>query len=109
MSKRQRFVATSLLLSFGFVFVVYSNFEQSLVPIILLTLATLLLFVWSLKDGLGKDATLLTLVLPMMFTLGVGCVLLARLATACWYAASFKWTRLAADACVLARSRTALL
>ncbi len=72
MSKRQRFVATSLLLSFGFVFVVYSNFEQSFVPIILLTLATLLLFVWSLKDGLGKDATLLTLIQPMMFTLGVG-------------------------------------
>jgi len=72
MTKRERFVATSVLLALGFVFVVYSNLDQVVIPIILLTLATLFLFVWSQKDGLGRNATLLTLILPMLFTLGVG-------------------------------------
>lgn len=72
MTKRQRFLATSVLLALGFVFVVYLNFDQVFIPIVLLTLATLLLFIWSLKDGLSFDARMLTLILPMMFTLGVG-------------------------------------
>lgn len=38
----------------------------------ILSFLTLVLFLWSLREGLNKDMTLLTLVLPAMFTLGVG-------------------------------------
>lgn len=72
MSKRTKFIATSLLLSLGF-------FGLSLIPdtyryagIASLSFLSVLLFFWSLKEGLGKNATLLSLVLPVFYTLGVG-------------------------------------
>lgn len=37
-----------------------------------LTVFTLGFFVWSLREGLGKNMTILSLVLPVSFTLGVG-------------------------------------
>lgn len=37
-----------------------------------LSVLTLILFIWSLREGLGKNMTLLSLVLPVFFTLGVG-------------------------------------
>lgn len=72
MSKRRRFVVTSILLSLGFVAVQFLNDQNRFWAIGVLGLATILLFVWSLFTGLGKNMTLLTLVLPTIFTLGVG-------------------------------------
>lgn len=72
MSKRRRFVVTSLLLSFGFVAVQFLTDQNRFWAIGLLGLATILLFIWSLFEGIGRNMTLLTLVLPTVFTLGVG-------------------------------------
>ena len=72
MTKRQKFVLTSLLLAFGFFLVQFVDFSFRYPAIGALTLASLGLCGWALKDGLGKNATLLTLVLPSLFTAGVG-------------------------------------
>lgn len=72
MSKRRRFVITSLLLSFGFVAIQFLNDQNRFWSIGILGLLTVMLFVWSLWEGLGKNMTLLTLVLPAVFTAGVG-------------------------------------
>jgi hypothetical protein len=72
MSKRRRFVITSLLLSFGFVAIQFLNDQNRFWAIGVLGLLTIALFVWSLWEGLGKNMTTLTLVLPTVFTVGVG-------------------------------------
>lgn len=72
MSKRRRFVATSLLLSLGFVGIQFLTDQNRFWAIGVLGLATPILFTWSLYGGLGRNLTLLTLVLPTIFTLGVG-------------------------------------
>jgi hypothetical protein len=72
MSKRRRFVATSIILSLGFVAIQFLNDQNRFWAIGVLGLATIVLFTWSLYSGLGKNMTLLTLVLPTVFTLGVG-------------------------------------
>ncbi len=72
MSKRRRFVVTSLLLSLGFVAVQFLTDQNRFWAIGVLGLATIILFTWSLFAGLGKNMTLLTLILPTVFTLGVG-------------------------------------
>jgi hypothetical protein len=46
--------------------------EDRLIGIALLTFGSIALFVWMLKEGLNWDATLLTLIMPPLFTLGVG-------------------------------------
>lgn len=72
MSKRRRFVITSLLLSLGFVAIQFLTDTNRFWAILLLGILTILLFLWSLWEGLGKNMTLLTLVLPAIFTAGVG-------------------------------------
>ncbi len=72
MSKRQRFVITSLVLSLGFLGIQFIENQYRFLAIGTLSLLTLTLFVWSLWEGLGRDMTLLTLVLPVFFTVGVG-------------------------------------
>ena len=72
MSKRQRFVITSLLLSLGFVAIQFLTDQNRFWSIGVLGLLTIMLFSWSLFENLGKNMTLLTLVLPTVFTLGVG-------------------------------------
>lgn len=72
MTKRQRFIITSLILSLGFVTIQFLPERYRLISIGALGATTLLLFAWSLKEGLGRNMTLLTLVLPFFFTLGVG-------------------------------------
>lgn len=72
MSKRTRFVITSLILSLGFIGIQFLNDQNRFWAIGILGVLTLTLFLWSLFDGLGRDMTLLTLILPVMFTLGVG-------------------------------------
>lgn len=72
MSKRRRFVITSILLCLGFVGVQFLNDQNRFWAIGVLGLATAILFSWSLFEGLGLNMTLLTLILPTIFTLGVG-------------------------------------
>jgi hypothetical protein len=72
MSKRTRFVITSLVLSLGFVGIQFLNDQNRFWAIGILGALTFTLFLWSLFENLGKNMTLLTLILPVMFTLGVG-------------------------------------
>ena len=72
MSKRKKFIITSLVLSLGFIGVQLLNDAYRFLAIGILGATTIGLFIWSLYEGLDKNATLLTLVLPAMFTLGVG-------------------------------------
>lgn len=72
MSKRRRFVIVSLLLSLGFVAIQFLTDQNRFWAIGILGVLTIILFIWSLWDTLGKDMTLLSLVLPTIFTIGVG-------------------------------------
>ncbi len=72
LSKRKKFVVTSILLSLGFIGINFINDSSRFLAISGLTFFTLLFFVFSLWEGLGINATLLTLILPPLFTLGVG-------------------------------------
>jgi len=72
MSKRRRFVVTSALLSLGFIAIQFLNDQNRFWAIGALGLLTVVLFYWSLMESLGGKMTLLTLVLPTIFTLGVG-------------------------------------
>lgn len=72
MSKRKRFILTSALLSLGFIGINFVPDSFRFVAIGALSLFTLILFFWSLWEGLGLNATLLTLVLPFLYTISVG-------------------------------------
>lgn len=72
MSKRRRFLLTSSLSSLGFIGVQFLNDQNRFWAIGILGILTALLFAWSLWEGLGRNMTLLTLILPMFFTFGVG-------------------------------------
>ena len=72
MSKRKRFVITTIILSLGFVAIQLFDESYRFISIGSLSFLTLVLFTWSLKEGLGKNLTLLSLILPTFFTLGVG-------------------------------------
>jgi hypothetical protein len=72
MSKRKRFVITSALLSLGFIGIQVLEDRYKFIAIGSLSLLTLILFFWSLREGLGKNMSLLSLVLPTIFTFGVG-------------------------------------
>lgn len=72
MTKRKRFLITSFILSLGFSSFQFLENQYRFLAIGILAVLTIALFYWSLKEGLAKDMTLLTLVLPTLFTLGVG-------------------------------------
>lgn len=72
MSKRKRFIVTSILLSLGFIGIQFLSESFRLWVIAGLGLATIVLFTWSLIEGLGFNFTLLSLILPFFFTIGVG-------------------------------------
>ncbi len=72
MSKRKKFIITSALLCLGFIGIGLLDNQYRFPAIGGLTLFTLILFFWALYEGLGKNMTLLTLVLPTFFTAGVG-------------------------------------
>jgi hypothetical protein len=72
MTKRKKFIITSGVLSLGFFLLQFLKDQNKFIAVGVLALLTLILFFWSLREGLGKDMTLLSLVLPFLFTLGVG-------------------------------------
>jgi hypothetical protein len=72
MSKRRRFLITSFILTLGFVGIQFLDNQFRFWAIGALGLLTIVFFVWSLWEGLGRNMTLLSLILPALFTLGVG-------------------------------------
>ena len=72
MSKEKKFIFTSVILSLGFLGINYISDQYRLLGIFGLSFLTLILFVFSLWEGLGINATLLSLILSPLFTLGVG-------------------------------------
>lgn len=71
LTKRQKFVATSLTLLIASFLVQYADVDYRYFTILGLAALAATLSAWALRDGLGKSATLLTLVLPVFFTAGV--------------------------------------
>lgn len=72
LTKRQRFVITSTSLVIGFLIIGNLNNDWKFLGISVLSGISVLMFYWSLREGIGANATALTLVLPAFFTLGVG-------------------------------------
>jgi hypothetical protein len=71
-SKKLRFIISSILLSAGFVLIQFLPGQFKFPSIAILVLVTCLFSVWSFYEGLDKNMTLVSLVLPMLFTLSVG-------------------------------------
>ena len=72
MNKRRKFIISAAILSAAFLIVLLTDFLFRYEAIILITIASFAVCVWALRDTLGKNLTLLTLILPVMFTGGVG-------------------------------------
>ena len=72
MSKRRKFLITAVALSLGFVGIQLLGDTYKFPAIGALSALTAILFAWSLREGMGKNMTLISLVLPAFYTLGVG-------------------------------------
>lgn len=72
MTKRQKFVLTSFFSSIGFLAIQLFDEKYHFLGIGFLSLFSTGLFAWSLREGLSLDMTLLSLVLPLFFTIGTG-------------------------------------
>lgn len=70
--KKFRFVISSLILSIGFVLIQFLPDQIKFLAIAALVLLASIFSIWSFYEGLGKNMTLVSLVLPMLFTLSVG-------------------------------------
>lgn len=72
MTKRQKFVATTLVLCGIFLFSASLENINRILTIGIVSLLSIVLFFWSLGDSLQRNATLVVLIPPALFTLGVG-------------------------------------
>ncbi len=72
MSKRQKFIFTSLLLGVGLLTIQFLGNELRYPAIFILTLFGIILTLWSLWEALSGIRFFLTPVLPVFFTAGVG-------------------------------------
>lgn len=72
MSKRLKFVLSSALLSLGFISIQFLDEAFKIPSIFILTVMSGLFSAWSFKESLGKNMVWLSLVLPVLFTLGSG-------------------------------------
>lgn len=70
--KRQKFIISALILSLGLLAIQLTNLSWRYLAIGLLALATYFLSAWSLKEGLSGVEWFTVLVLPTLFTAGVG-------------------------------------
>lgn len=71
-SKRKRFVLASILLSIGFLGIQALPEAFRFVSIGILGVFTVIFFILSLWEGLSRDLTLLTLILPFFYTTSIG-------------------------------------
>ena len=72
MTKRQKFVVTSVLLSLGFLGLGALGEENRVAGVIGLSFVALFLAFLSLRESIGRNATLISLILPPLYTFGVG-------------------------------------
>lgn len=72
MTKRHKSVVISLLLVLGFYSITFLENENRVLGISILSLSSIPFFFWALRDAIKRNATLLCLVLPPLFTFGVG-------------------------------------
>ena len=72
MSKRQKFVLVSVVLSIFMFIVAVSDFYDQNILVLILGLISFFLCFWSLRESLLTKAAYLSLILPVSFTLGVG-------------------------------------
>jgi len=71
-SKRKRFVIASVLLPVGFLGIQALPEAFRFISIGILGVFTLIFFILSLWEGLSRDLTLLTLILPFFYTVAIG-------------------------------------
>ncbi|MBI4057808.1 hypothetical protein HY405_00615 [Candidatus Microgenomates bacterium] len=72
MTKRKKFILTAGILSAMFFLIQVSNILFRYEAIIVVILVSLVLSFWALRDTLARNTTLLTLILPVAFTAGIG-------------------------------------
>jgi hypothetical protein len=72
MSKRQRFIITSVISSLGFIGIQFLQDQYRFAGIAGLGIITTVLLAWALHESLRLDMTFLSLLLPFYFTAGVG-------------------------------------
>ncbi|MCX7928300.1 MAG: hypothetical protein N2558_01275 [Patescibacteria group bacterium] len=72
MSKRLKIILTSILASLGFICVQFINSNYKIHSIFFLSVVVTILIAWSLKESLKFNASIILLVLPAFFTIGVG-------------------------------------
>jgi len=72
MNKRAKIIITSFILSLGFIIVQLLEDQYRFESIVILSVVTVISFYWALKEGIGKNMSLLVFILPFLFTLGVG-------------------------------------
>lgn len=70
MTKRQKFVLSSAILLAGFVSIQFLDYQYMFFGVAGLGIMTLLLSAWSLRESLSKNAALLVLIIPVLFTVG---------------------------------------
>ncbi len=71
-SKRIRYIISSTILVSGFASIQFLEDRYKFIAIGFLVVLTGVFSVWSFFEGIGINMTLVSLILPMMFTLGVG-------------------------------------
>jgi len=72
LDKRKKFVITAFVLVLGLLVIQWFGFSGPYLAIIILALLTYLLSAWSLIEGLSGIEWLTVLILPFLFTIGVG-------------------------------------
>lgn len=72
MTKRRKVIITSVLLTLGLASVILLQNPMRVYGIIGTSILSIPLYYWSLNDVLRRNATLLVLILPPLFTFGVG-------------------------------------
>lgn len=72
MSKRQRFILTAILLSIGMVFIQDVDIDYRYYAVSGMFLTCILLCIWSLRESLFGVNWIMSLILPTLFTVGVG-------------------------------------
>lgn len=72
MSKKLRFLISSILLSIGFILIQFLEGKFKFPAISILVFLTGVFSAWSFYEGLGKNMTWVSLILPTLFTLSVG-------------------------------------
>lgn len=72
MSKRRKFIFTSIILAGAFLIIQLTDVLFRYEAIVAVIVGSGILSLWSLREAVGRNATLLTLVLSVAFTAGVG-------------------------------------